>query len=69
MAGDGQASSGDKNYIVPKGFRSFQHTVKFLIVITYYSGTGKYHLHFQLMHLITIRLMKVVITRMRYYLI
>ena len=28
------------NYIVPKGFRSPQHTVKFIIVITYYPGTG-----------------------------
>jgi hypothetical protein len=30
-----------ENNIVPKSFRSFQHTMKFLIIITYYSGTDE----------------------------
>ena len=42
-------------------FRSFQHKVKYLMVITYHSGTGLYQHHFPLMNSIIIILMREVI--------
>jgi len=49
-------------------FRSFQHKVKYLMVITYHSGTGLYQHHFPLMNSIIIILMREVIKKKIYYL-